>query len=68
MGIYKTIKEREPMNNTITEAIRNLRAEARTHYKQTILDEMDDEDLIIFCLGFAKANLDNDTSWVEEIA
>ena len=31
------------MNNTITQAIRNLRAEAKTHYKQTILDEMDDE-------------------------
>jgi predicted DNA-binding protein (UPF0278 family) len=63
------------MNQTITEAIKNLRAEARTHYKQTILDEMDDEDLIIFFLGFAKSNLAKDEllkkliplSWVEEI-
>jgi len=43
---------------TITETINNLRNKVTKEYKQTILDEMDDEDLIIYALHFLGANLD----------
>jgi hypothetical protein len=42
---------------TITETINNLRNEVTKEYKQTILDEMDDEDLIIYALNFLKSFL-----------
>jgi predicted DNA-binding protein (UPF0278 family) len=42
---------------TITEAINNLRNEVTKEYKQTILDEMDDEDVIIYALNFLKSFL-----------
>ena len=45
---------------TITETINNLRNEVTKEYKQTILDEMDDEDLIIYALNFLKSNLDEE--------
>ena len=45
---------------TITETISNLRDEVTEEYKQTIIDEMDDEDLIIYALNFLKANLDEE--------
>jgi hypothetical protein len=45
---------------TITETINELRSEVTKEYKQTILDEMDDEDLIIYALNFLKSNLDEE--------
>ena len=45
---------------TITETINKLRDEVTKEYKQTIIDEMDDEDLIIYALNFLKANLDEE--------
>ena len=45
---------------TITGTIDNLRKEVQQEYKQTILDEFDDEDLIVFALNFLKSNLDED--------
>ena len=45
---------------TITETINDLRNEVTKEYKQTILDEMDDEDLIIYALNFLKSNLDEE--------
>jgi len=45
---------------TITETLNNLRNEVTKEYKQTILDEMDDEDLIIYALNFLKSNLDEE--------
>jgi len=45
---------------TITETINNLRNEVTKEYKQTIIDEMDDEDLIIYALNFLKSNLDEE--------
>ena len=45
---------------TITETINDLRNEVTKEYKQTILDDMDDEDLIIYALNFLKSNLDEE--------
>jgi len=45
---------------TITETINDLRNAVTKEYKQTILDDMDDEDLIIYALNFLKSNLDEE--------
>tara|TARA_R110000851_G_scaffold42_1_gene213 strand:+ start:519 stop:668 length:150 start_codon:yes stop_codon:yes gene_type:complete len=45
---------------TITENIKSLREEVKVHFNQTVLDEMDDEDLIIYALNFLKSNLDEE--------
>ena len=42
---------------TITETINDLRNAVTKEYKQTILDDMDDEDLIIYALNFLKSFL-----------
>jgi hypothetical protein len=47
-------------NMTITETINDLRNAVTKEYKQTILDDMDDEDLIIYALNFLKSNLDEE--------
>lgn len=44
---------------TITETIEELREGVRECYGQTVLNEMDNEDLILYALGFLKSNIND---------
>ena len=48
------------MNNTITDTMEELRKVVCNDYGQTMLDEMDDEDVIIYALNFLRCNLDEE--------
>ena len=48
------------MDYTITETIETVRKSISSEFKQTVLDEMDDEDLIMFALRFLLSNADED--------
>ena len=48
------------MEYTITETIKTVRQSIKKDFKQTIIDEMEDEDLIMFALRFLLSNTDEE--------
>ena len=48
------------MEYTITETIKTVRQSIKKDFKQTIIDEMEDEDLIMFALRFLLSNADEE--------
>lgn len=44
-------------NAEITEKIKSMRDEVRVQYGQSVLDEMDDGEIIVYALGFLHSNI-----------
>ena len=48
------------MYYTVSETIQETRESIRSEFCQTVIDEMDDEDLIMFALRFLRSNADEE--------